>query len=870
MFAEFAYLIPLYPFLGFLWILGSGLAKKWTRGEMRIGDQTAAYPSIALMVVSWLHAIGVLLELLQKGPGHAYHFAFPWLQVGALSLNFGWLIDGMTAIMLIVVTTVAAMVQIFSYGYMAGDSRFPRFYAYLSLFTMAMLTLVLANNLVELFLAWEIMGLASYLLIGFWFEKPSAMKAAKKAFMVTRVGDVGFFFGIALLLAQTGTADFLGLVVAHPNGDAPAITARGWIPNLAVCAGPRILDNTAPIFTRVEPGAEHGGGHGAAAGSHEAPAGDHAAGSGEHAAEGAGSPAAASNSGEAHRPGAATSTAQPMAGLRAQVMLEDRARTWIALLGLAAVLIFCGSIGKSAQFPLHVWLPDAMEGPTPVSALIHAATMVAAGVYLVARMYPVFDFGGEQVWFGTITFRPLDLVALIGTVTAAMAAFIALTQPDIKRILAFSTCSQLGFMLAALGCGGTVTGHNGEPELMKLGFTSGMFHLMTHAFFKGLLFLGSGSIIHGTGTQDVWEMGAIKKYMPRTAATYMCGYIALAGFPFIAAGFYSKDLILDAAFESRPWVFWTLLATAGLTAFYMTRQMTLVFGEPWSGGPKTADAHGGHGAAGTHGHDVAGHDDHGHDGHGHDAHSHDAHGHDAHAHDVPSSAIASHDDHGHGHHGEPHESGPSMLGPLYLLAVLAIVSGFVGIPGWIPGLPEGWGLAIYPFLHYERPGLDSHVHAHFNPIVFYPGLLVPLVSAAVGWFFYRGRTFLLTRGRTPSGVEVFGYKLSLNKLYFDELYMATLIRTLFVLTSSFKFIDIWVIDAVVRLVGWTGRMSAVAWGYFDKTVIDGIVNLTARMCRFGSDGVRELQSGQVQHYFLVVFGGAMILIWALVQQHVIR
>jgi NADH-quinone oxidoreductase subunit L len=438
-----------------------------------------------------------------------------------LTLRFGWLVDSMTAIMLVVVTTVAAMVQIYSHGYMAGDPRFPRFYAYLSLFTMAMLALVLANNLVELFIAWELMGLASYLLIGYWFEKPAAMRAAKKAFIVTRVGDMGLFFGIALLVGTVGTTDFMGLVVARPDGRLPADT-QGWISPLAVSAGPAILEKTAPVHTYGPEGAlRHGLGEAHA----------------EHA------PPIAPASGPIND--AAAPVPDPTA--------VDSARGFMVLLGICALLIFCGAIGKSAQFPLHVWLPDAMEGPTPVSALIHAATMVAAGVYLVARMYPVFDYGGPLM-FGGATFRPLDVVAVIGTITALMAALIALTQPDIKRILAYSTCSQLGFMMAGLGCGGTIIGSGlsrpglEAPAFVHLGFTAGIFHLMTHAFFKGLLFLGSGSVIHGTGTQDVWEMGGLRRFMPKTFWPYFIGYLALAGVPLLS-GFFSKDLILDAAWE---------------------------------------------------------------------------------------------------------------------------------------------------------------------------------------------------------------------------------------------------------------------------------------------------------------------------------
>lgn len=833
---EHAYVIPFLPLLGFVWILLAGVLKKWTRGDIRISDGTAFWPSVTCVLVSWFWSIGVLLELLNRGPGWAYHHSYTWLKVGILDVRFGWMIDGMTAIMLVVVTTVAAMVQIYSKGYMAGEARFPRFYAYLSLFTMAMLILVLANNMLELFLAWELMGLASYLLIGFWFEKPSAMRAAKKAFMVTRVGDVGFFFGIAMLLAVTGTLNFMGMVVAHPDGTAPPVEVRGWIENMAVCAGPQILK----LFPSPEA---------ALAGS--------------------------------------------------------------ALLGITALLIFCGSIGKSAQFPLHVWLPDAMEGPTPVSALIHAATMVAAGVYLVARMYPVFDFGG-MLQFAGISFRPLGFVALIGTITALMAALIALTQPDIKRILAYSTISQLGFMMAGLGCGGLIlaTGHggeaaqaaaegahaagevmagaamavHGEPELLKLGFTAGIFHLMTHAFFKGLLFLGSGSVIHGTGTQDIWEMGGLKRYMPRTFVTYFVGFLALAGFPGLA-GFFSKDSILDAALEFNPIIFWVLVFTAGLTAFYMTRQMMVVFSGEWVGPPETVEhghtdplsnpygsvhaedySHIGHeqeeqpfphALHGMGGHAEDEHDDWAHDGHA-DAHgTHDGHG----GHDGPDAAHTAHearDDHGHGHHGEPHESPFSMWGPLALLAVLAVLSGWVGLPGM---------MQIYSFLHYARPGMEADLHPHVNLLVILSGTTAGLVGMALGYVAYKGRKFNWVQTKRLSPAQRFVYALSYNKLYFDEFYWWLLIEQLTFRTMNFlKLVDIWVVDFAVRGVGWLGVGLSHLWGLFDQHVVDGVVNGVGHAARGTGNGLRYLQSGQIQNYILVAFAGIVLLIWFMLSQ----
>jgi len=846
----YALLIPLFPLVGFLVILLAGIVRKWVTGDIRIADRLASGVGILTVGLSFILSWLVLFEVLGKGPGSAYHHAYEWLDVGFLTLWFGFYIDAMTAMMLVVVTTVALMVQIFSTGYMAGDLRFPRFYSYLCLFTMAMLILVLANNLVQLFIAWELMGLASYLLIGFWFEKPSAMRAAKKAFMVTRVGDVGLFFGMALLLGLTNTLNFVGLVVAHPDGTAPGLLEQGWLSNMGVCAGPAILTTTSPIFGV------------AVAGS--------------------------------------------------------------VLLGVAALLIFCGSIGKSAQFPLHVWLPDAMEGPTPVSALIHAATMVAAGVYLVARMYPVFDFGGVLSVAGT-DFRPLSFVALIGTITALMAALIALTQSDIKRILAYSTISQLGFMMAGLGCGGVVSGGGqaaaagaaeaghaateaaahaatgaaghaaeavgqaatalahgaaGGEHLLHLGFTAGMFHLMTHAFFKGLLFLGSGSVIHGTGTQDVWEMGGLRRFMPKTLGTYFCGYIALAGVPFVAAGFYSKDLILDAAWEFNPVIFWVLVFTAGLTAFYMTRQMMLVFGGEWSGGPAVVQH--GHTDPQSDPHGSLHAEDYSHIGHEQEEQpgpeavpvdarpapvvaAHDPVAGDDAAHDH---AAHSHDDHGHGHHGQPHESPPSMLIPLYVLAALAIVSGLVGIPGWLP-VPGAF--AIYPYLHYTRPGMSTEFHPHFNPMVFIPGFVAPLVGIALGYVAYRGRKFNWAQAERLTPLQRTVYALSYNKLYFDEFYWNyVFIRPLFVVTNLLKLADIYVVDAIVRAVAMVGLVLSQVGGMFDRFIIDGVVNGVGRSARAGGNGLRYLQSGQIQNYILMAFAGVVLLVWAVLQSNAVK
>ena len=429
---------------------------------------------------------------------------FTWLQFGAATVDLGWVLDPLSAVMLVMVTFVGLLIFIYSTGYMAHDENFTRFFCFLSLFAGAMLGVIIANSLLLLFMCWELVGLTSYLLIGFWYQKPSAAAAAKKAFLTTRVGDIFFLLGIVWLFAQTGT-----LLFYNNGAGSMEPTALGGL---------------------------------------------------------LGAPAA----------------------------LGLSAATAIGL------LLFAGAAGKSGQLPLHVWLPDAMEGPTPVSALIHAATMVAAGVYLMARVYPLLHAGMPAG--GTTT--ALTVIAWVGTATAVFAALIAVAQNDIKRILAYSTVSQLGYMMAGIGLGGVAVG---------------MFHLITHAFFKALLFMGAGSVIHGAHEeQDVRKMGGLRNAMPITFATYAVGMLALSGFPIVFSGFWSKDAILEAAKNGSlgKGPFYLLVFGAVLTAFYMTRQVSYVFFGRWRG------------------------------------------------------------------HGHAHESPKVMTMPLAILAFFAIVLGVIGTPAW--------------------------------------------------------------------------------------------------------------------------------------------------------------------------------------------
>jgi NADH-quinone oxidoreductase subunit L len=416
------------------------------------------YITIASLLGSFALSVWALMEVLAT-EGHPLPVPdINWVIIeGGITIHLGLIVDSLTAVMLIVVTVVSLMVQIYSQGYMNGDPGYHRYFAFMSLFTGSMLALVLADNLLFVYVFWEMVGLCSYLLIGFWFHRPSAADAAKKAFIVTRLGDFGFLAAILLLFFNTGTFDIAEL---H---------------SLAIAGA-----------------------------------------------------------------------------------LAGTTLTW------AAIGIFAGAVGKSAQFPLHVWLPDAMEGPTPVSALIHAATMVAAGVFLVARTFPLFSHSAEA----------LTTVAVIGGFTAIFAASMGLVMTDIKRVLAYSTISQLGYMMLGLGAGGIAIG---------------IFHLFNHAFFKALLFLGAGSVNHATGTFDIREMGGLRKVMPWTYATFLIAALSIAGI-WPLSGFWSKDEILAASLANQPILFYLAMITVFMTAFYMFRVVFLTFGGEYRGGG--AEAHG--------------------------------------------------------------------------------------------------------------------------------------------------------------------------------------------------------------------------------------------------------------------------------------
>ncbi|MGA9672218.1 MAG: NADH-quinone oxidoreductase subunit L [Terracidiphilus sp.] len=471
--AQMLWLIPAVP------IVASGVIallkqpKRKTSATLALGSMGF---SLLLSLVAFVHVVSWWASKMTAEKDHSANAIrevvnFTWIQFGSTNVDLGWVLDPLSAVMLVMVTFVGLLIFIYSVGYMAHDENFTRFFCFLSLFAGAMLGVVIANSLLLLFMCWELVGLTSYLLIGFWYQKPSAAAAAKKAFLTTRVGDVFFLLGIVWLFAQTGTLLFY-------NGGTGS----------------------------MEPSALLG-------------------------------------------------------------LLLQRSGFGLSAAGAIALLIFAGAAGKSGQFPLHVWLPDAMEGPTPVSALIHAATMVAAGVYLIARVYPLMATGGLEAGANPA----LTVITWVGAFTAVFASLIAVAQNDIKRILAYSTVAQLGYMMAGLGMGGVAVG---------------MFHLITHAFFKALLFMGAGSVIHGCHEeQDIRRMGGLRADMPWTFLTYGIGMLALCGFPLVFSGFWSKDGILEAAqhWSVAKGPFYMLVFGALLTAFYMTRQVGYVFSGHYRG-----------------------------------------------------------------------------------------------------------------------------------------------------------------------------------------------------------------------------------------------------------------------------------------------
>jgi NADH-quinone oxidoreductase subunit L len=675
-FLNLIWLIPLFPAAGFVI---NGLFGK------RMSKTTVGVIGCAVVLISFILSAGAVYQLLQLDSAHRTHTVklYEWINAGPartlegpvarFQVDWGFLIDPLSSIMILVVTGIGFLIHVYSTGYMHDEDGFYRFFAYLNLFMFSMLTLVLGSNYLMMFVGWEGVGLCSYLLIGYYFHKKSAGDAAKKAFVVNRIGDWGFSIGIMMIFVTFGSVDFL------------------------------------QVGEKVREGVMSGAFH----------------------------------------------VSDPL---------------FLAI----ALALFVGAAGKSAQIPLYVWLPDAMEGPTPVSALIHAATMVTAGVYMVARSNFIYQMAP----------RAMTVVAVIGAVTAFFAASIGLVQNDIKRVLAYSTVSQLGYMFLALGVGA---------------FAAGIFHLMTHAFFKALLFLGSGSVIHAMHhEQDMRKMGALRKKIPITFATMLVGTLAIAGTP-LMAGFFSKDEILWKAFSSSQGhvLLWLIgAAVAGMTAFYMFRLLFMTF--------------------------------------------------------FGQSRVDHHTEH------HIHESPRSMTIPLIVLAVGSVFAGYIGFPAWLGG-----NNAFEKFLDpvFEPLPVPHGPEAEYSHLaeagMAAASVAIAFIGFGLAWSKYCKRSWEEQREVRQYGAL---YPVFLNKYYIDELYDALFVnRSKGAGTGLWKF-DAKVVDGAVNGSAWTTVESALGSSWWDRWIVDGMVKFVGGFIKTMSWPLRLIETGYTQNYALVMILGVLIFI----------
>jgi NADH-quinone oxidoreductase subunit L len=751
---KYIWLIPLLPGLGALvnGLIGVRYFSRRTAGLIACSTMVAA---LGLSLVAFWQLLGIppdgpapreynvdIAQWIPKIPLELRDGA-----IGDLQAPWGFRLDPLAGMMILIVTGIGALIHIYSTAYMADEPRggVARFFCYLNLFCFFMLMLVLGNNFLVMFVGWEGVGLCSYLLIGYWYEKKTASDAGKKAFITNRIGDWGFILGIFLIFTTFGTLDF------------------------------RAVQDAAAAMPRET--------------------------------------------------------------------------MHFGVLSAICLLLFVGATGKSAQIPLYVWLPDAMEGPTPVSALIHAATMVTAGVYMIGRNAVLFHQAPLV----------MAIVAIVGVLTALMAASIGLVQYDIKRVLAYSTVSQLGYMFTAMGVGA---------------FAAGAFHLMTHAFFKALLFLGSGSVIHAmAGEQDMRRMGGLKKYLPVTYATMMVGTLAIAGIvPF--SGFFSKDEILYQAFLHNKAIWILAVVTAFMTAFYMFRLMSMTFlgayrGPSWEAVPippsdrakdvRVAARHGAPHPADLHAH-----------GHAHEDEHEVAHG--------PAEPHDAHGTHGHGPWHGPHESPTPMTFPLLALAVGAMVAGFVGVPAALLGgnaiehflhpsftasgaahesaRPEGSESLARPSTLREPQGREEEAEPHASRAVELGlmafSVLVAIVGIALAHKFYVTSPEISDRlaSEWPNA-----HRTLLNKYYVDEMYDATVVSGTFGAGRGLWTFDRRVVDGAVNGSGWATLVGSWLSGLTDSAVVDGLVNMIARVIEDGSFWFRRLQTGLVQNYALLMLFG---------------
>lgn len=677
---EHLWLIPCLP------LVAAALAALTRQRQRRFAASLAIGSMAGALLLSSL-AFVQTLRLYASGAATRQVVSFRWFQLsGDAWVKLGWILDPLTAVMLVMVCFVGLVIFIYSLGYMAHDPNCARFFCFLALFAAAMLGLIIANSLLLFFICWELVGLTSYLLIGFWHHKPSAAAAAKKAFITTRIGDLAFFLGLIWLYSQTGTLLFYD-------------------------AGQGCLE-TAALSSLSQ-----------------------------HA-----------------------------------IAMGLPAITFIGL------LLFCGAMGKSGQVPLHVWLPDAMEGPTPVSALIHAATMVAAGVFLVGRVYPLMAANAAGAVSATIS---LQCVTWVGAITALFAASIAIAQTDIKRILAYSTVSQLGFMMVGLGTGGVAVG---------------MFHLITHAFFKALLFLGAGSVIHGCHEeQDITRLGGLRRAMPFTFAAYAAGMLALSGFPLLFSGFWSKEAILH---EARGWSlshgpFYLAAVSALLTAFYMTRQVLLVF----FGESRLQPA----------------------------AHSSQA---------APSI----------------HESPAVMVIPLLLLAACSIFLGFIGTPAWpwfqsfLGGEPAGW--------------FPARLWASGQLTLLCVSALLVFAGMGAGWHFY-GRG-LSSSPDPLERLRPDVFWLLKHKFFVDEIYEWSVVRFNAGLARACDWLDRWIWSGMVLGAAYAVLAAAWVNRALDERVVNYGFDELCQSLRLCARRLARFQNGQIQHYLRALALGLTLLVLLLI------
>ena len=732
-FVGYLWLIPLFPLLGAAINATCGW---WL--QRKFGKPIIHTIAVGTMVCSFAVACFAFAKMLGL-PGEErflQNTLWTMLTAGPVHVDLAFALDPLGMMMVLVVTGIGTLIHIFSIGYMAEDSAYWRFFAYLNLFIFSMLLLVMGDNFVVMFFGWEGVGLCSYLLIAFWYTDPAKAAAGMKAFVVNRIGDFGFILGLFLLFWGLG-----GAWQEMPSGKL----AYRPIPagqQVRIIADRVAVDGAVPVEEEsvIEVG-----------------------------------------------------PTLNFRQLRDQVVVQatgvaqrllHQKLFGFSLLAIVGILLFVGAMGKSAQLPLYVWLPDAMAGPTPVSALIHAATMVTAGVYMVARLNFIFALSPTAMGW----------VALIGALTALLAASIGFFQYDIKKVLAYSTVSQLGFMFIGVGVGA---------------YWAGAYHLLTHAFFKAALFLGSGSVILACHhEQDMRKMGGLGKYMPTTQKTYLWACIAIAGFP-IAGGFYSKDEILWKAFSQEhlallgmpaawlgPLIYCIGIITATGTAFYMFRSYYMTFTGEYRGG------------------------------------------------------------HNHGHETTPKESPLSITSVLVVLASGAVMASLIGLPASWTNQP--------PILeHFLEPSLPATVHFAEHPHWMEWAFQIIGVSAgAIGWLFAR---FLYLNGKSPvPGQLLARYKRAwtvvYNKYYVDEIYQATVVRGSLVFAGILSWIDSRLVDGVVNLAGVVTRLFANLDGAIDKYLVDGAVNLVANSTIAAGRGLRRVQTGRIQTYLYGALAGALVVV----------